>query len=200
MNESKHIAVYCASSSTIPEVYFEMGRELGRMMAERGATLVYGGGRVGLMGVVSHSIYQHGGKIIGVIPYFLEKLEVGNHDVGELIMTEGMRERKAIMEERADAFITLPGGFGTFEEVFEIVTGRQLGIHHKPMVIINTNGYYDTLIAQLKRAVEENFIKQPHLDMIHVAATPQEALDYIYNFTDAKPAVKFTQEEISKKI
>jgi uncharacterized protein (TIGR00730 family) len=198
MNKPIHIAGYCASSDAIPPEYFEMARELGRLMAERGAVLVYGGGRVGLMGAVSLSVHKYGGKVIGVIPYFLERIEIGNHEVGELILTDGMRERKAIMEERADAFITLPGGFGTLEEIFEIVTGRQLGIHQKPIVIINTNNFFGPLLEQIRVGFEQHFIKPEHSDLIHVVDTPAEALDYIFSFKPSTVEPKISTRDLGR--
>jgi uncharacterized protein (TIGR00730 family) len=200
MEKSLHIAVYCASSNAVDPLYFEAARELGTLMAQRGSTLVYGGGRVGLMGAVSAAVFQNGGKVVGVIPHFLERLEIGNHDIGELIYTDGMRERKAIMEDRADAFITLPGGFGTLEEIFEILTGRQLGVHHKPIVLLNTRGYYNPLLAMLQSAVDQYFVKPGHFALLHVADTPQQALDYIYNFSPQAPEEKFTEEELRKSV
>ncbi|MEI7556687.1 TIGR00730 family Rossman fold protein [Candidatus Chlorohelix sp.] len=196
MHKPIHIAVYCASSNAIAPHYFEVATQLGEMMAARGAVLVYGGGRIGLMGAVSQAMFKNGGSVIGVIPYFLERIEIGNHDAGELILTDGMRERKAIMEERADAFITLPGGFGTLEEIFEILTGGQLGVHQKPMVLVNTNGFYNHLLAQLKLGVEEHFIKAAHMELLHVANTPQEALDYIFNYQPHQHIKKVTEAEL----
>jgi cytokinin riboside 5'-monophosphate phosphoribohydrolase len=177
-----HIAVYCASSNTVPEVYFEAARELGRLMARQSAVLVYGGGSVGLMGAISNAMLESGAEVVGVIPYALQQREVGNDAVTELIITNSMRERKAIMEEKADAFITLPGGFGTLEEIFEIVTGRQLGYHAKPLVILNTAGFYDHLLEHLALSAQQNFLKQNHLDLLYVVNTPQEALDYINQY------------------
>jgi hypothetical protein len=177
----------------VPEVYFEAARELGRLMAEQEAVLVYGGGSVGLMGAVSNTMLELGAEVIGVIPFALQQREVGNNSVSELIITDGMRERKAIMEERADAFVTLPGGYGTLEEIFEIVTGRQLGFHHKPLVILNTAGFYDRLLEHLEFSVAHNFIRQAHFDLLQVVKTPQEALDYINHYHPPSLEDKFKE-------
>lgn len=180
--KGKAITIYCSSSSVVAPIYFEAARELGRLMARSGALLVYGGTHVGLMGAVSAAVREEDGYTVGVIPATLRQLGLANEHLSELIVTDGMRERKAQMELKADAFIALPGGYGTLEEFFEIVTNKQLGFHNKAIVLLNTNGYYDPLLEQLKRAIDEEFMKLGSLDLFHIAPTPQDALDYIANY------------------
>jgi uncharacterized protein (TIGR00730 family) len=175
----KAICVYCASSRDLPQVYFETARELARAMLERGHSLVYGGGNVGLMGELARTIQEGGGHIVGVIPRALRELELALETVDELVVTETMHERKATMSARANAFIALPGGFGTFEEICEAIAHRQLGLHPKPCVILNANGYYDPLIAQFERALREGFVSGRGRDYYAVARTVEEALDLV---------------------
>jgi len=176
------ITVYCSSSAALAPVYFEAARELGTLMARQGASLIYGGTHVGLMGAVSRAVRENGGYIIGIIPASLRQLGLADEHLDELIVTDGMRERKAQMEERAEAFIALPGGYGTLEEFFEIVTSKQLGFHRKPIVLLNTDGYYDPILTQINRAVEQEFMKPSGLQLFQVALSPQETLDYIAHY------------------
>ena len=143
------VTVYCSSSRDVDQVYFEAARELGRGMAQRGWPLVYGGNDLGLMGALANATRDAGGKVIGVTPQFLVDEGIADLRCDELIVTATMRERKAIMENRADAFVTLPGGLGTLEEIFEIIVGRVLGVHSKPIVLLNINGFYDPLLAMI---------------------------------------------------
>lgn len=142
-------------------------------------TLIYGGGNNGLMGMLSTTIHSLGGRIVGVIPQRLKELGYAFHGADEMIVTDGMRERKAIMEERADGFVGMPGGFGTMEEMLEIITLKQLEMIDKPIVFLNTNGFYDSLIEQIQRGVEEEFIYASNLELFHVTDSVRDALDYI---------------------
>ncbi len=178
----KTITVYCASSTALAPVYFEAARELGTLLGQSGATLVYGGTNIGLMGAIAEAALSAGGRVVGVIPALLNQAGIAHPDLTELILTDGMRERKTIMEERADGFITLPGGYGTLEEIFEILTLRQLGYHQKPIVILNTNDYYGPLLAQLRSATEQHFMKPDNLSYFHLATTPADALEYIATY------------------
>lgn len=178
----KNVTVYCSSSIAVAPLYFEAARELGAILAQAGATLVYGGTNVGLMGAISQAVRAGGGRTIGVIPERIQLLGITDTEVSELVVTDGMRERKAVMEDRADAFVALPGGFGTFEEFFEIVTAKQLGLHRKPIVLLNIAGYYDPLLQQLEKGAEQEFIKANGLLLFNVSTTPQAALDYIADY------------------
>jgi len=173
------ICVFCASSDHIPARYIETARELGRTMVERKTPLVYGGGNNGLMGVLSREIHERGGKITGVIPHGLKELGYAYEGADEIIVTDGLRERKAIMEERADGFIGLPGGFGTIEEMVEIITLRQLRMHSKPIVFLNAGGFYDGLLAQFETGYREGFIPDECRELYLVTGSAGAALDYI---------------------
>lgn len=177
-----NICVYCSSSDRIKRDYFPVAAEMGRLIGERGDTLIWGGGRVGLMGETARAVHASGGRVIGVIPQSLTSVEIAYQEADELIVTETMRERKHIMDERSDAFVILPGGFGTLEELAEILVLRILRYHDRPIVLLNTLGFYDKLLALFEHFVTEKFASQKHLDMIHVVATPgevYEALDQL---------------------
>ncbi|MFT7612204.1 MAG: hypothetical protein ACI9J3_001158 [Parvicellaceae bacterium] len=167
------IAVYCGSSAGVNPTYIEAAKKLGDIMVNLGADLVYGGAQIGLMGVIANQVLTKGGKVYGVIPDFLDEKEITHLGLTELYVTKDMPERKLKMFDLATGFIALPGGIGTFEELFEIFTWRQLNLHQKPIGILNTNGYYDHLIAQLNNSVQEGFLKQSHMDHIAIADDPK---------------------------
>lgn len=170
------ICVYCASSNAIAEDYFTLARELGTAMAGRGLGLVYGGGSVGMMGELARAVQAAGGHVAGVIPQFLLDREVGYLQADELIVTTTMRERKRLMDERAAAFVALPGGFGTLEELLEILTLRQLGYHDKPIIIVNADGFFDPLLAQFERGFAGGFTHERYRRLYAVAANVGETL------------------------
>lgn len=173
------ICVYGASSNAIDPAYIEAVEALGRSMARRGHGLVFGGGAQGLMGAVARGMTQGGGTIVGVAPSFFNVDGILYQHCTEFIYTETMRERKALMEQRADAFLMVPGGIGTFEEFFEILTLRQLGRHNKPIAVLNLRGYYDPMNAMLERAIAEDFMK-PVCRNLYALFQDQEALlDYL---------------------
>lgn len=177
-----NICVYGASSRTLDETYLKGGKELGREMAKRGHTLVFGGGDHGMMGAAAKGIKENGGKAIGVAPTFFNTGDILCKSCDEFIYTETMRERKQIMEDKSDAFIALPGGIGTFEELFEILTLKQLGRHSKPVAIFNINGYYDSIKDMFEKAVRENFMTKGCLELYGIFGTAEEVLDYIENY------------------
>ncbi|NJK79483.1 MAG: TIGR00730 family Rossman fold protein [Chloroflexaceae bacterium] len=168
------ICVFCGSRSGKNPVNEVVARQLGLIMAAHGWQLVYGGGSVGLMGVVARAVLEGGGAVVGVIPQALQEAEVGLEDATELIVPQTLRERKAIMDARSQAFVALPGGYGTFEELLETITLRQLGYHDKPIIVLNINGYYDPLIALFNHAIEQGFIRTEHADLYQVVATVDE--------------------------
>ncbi|PKK35277.1 MULTISPECIES: TIGR00730 family Rossman fold protein [unclassified Siphonobacter] len=172
----KKVAVFCGASSGSDLIYREVAAALGTYLANRQLTLVYGGGNVGLMGIVADAALAAGGEVIGVIPDFLKKWEVGHEGVTELIVTENMHERKARMAELSDGFITLPGGFGSMDELFEILTWKQLQIHKKPVGLLNINGFYDLLIAQMDRMVEAGFLRDSNRDLLVIADSIEELI------------------------
>lgn len=163
MNTIKTLAVFCGSSEGANPLYKETAQELGKQMHHQHITLVYGGGNRGLMGIVAESLYSLGGRVIGVLPQALNRSDVRLHQVEErLIVVPTMHERKATMYELADAFVALPGGIGTFEEILEVYTWLQLGYHTKPVALLNIAGFYDSLLAFLEHSVQEGFLKADH--------------------------------------
>lgn len=168
--------VYSASSGQVPAVYLEAARTLGRLIASGNHTLVNGAGRTGLMGACTDACLAAGGKAIGVIPQFMIDQGWQHRGMTELLVTPDMHSRKELMAEKSDACIALAGGVGTLEELLEIITWKQLGLYLKPIIILNTNGYYDALLAQLQRAADECFMRPQHTAIWSVAATPEEAI------------------------
>lgn len=174
----------------MPGRYAEAARELGALMARRGHTLVNGAGRTGLMGAVAEACMQAGGEAVGVIPRFMVEQGWQHDGMSRLVVTDDMHRRKETMAAMADACIALPGGVGTLEELLEIITWKQLGLYLKPIVVLNTGGYFDALLAQLERAVEENFMRELHRNIWSVAATPAEALRLAETTPAWDPAVR----------
>jgi len=175
----KRVCVYCGSSSGDDPAYAGAARELGALLAQRGLGLVYGGGRVGLMGTIADAVLAAGGNVIGVIPEMLVKMEVAHLGLADLRVVGSMHERKALMVELADAFIALPGGFGTLEEFSEVLTWAQLGLHRKPQGLLNIAGYYDPLLAFFDRAVAANFIRLAHRGLVISETDPARLLDLL---------------------
>ena len=172
----RSICVFCGSSPGANPAYSEAARELGAVLAAEGRRLVYGGGNVGLMGVVADAVLQAGGTVVGVIPQHLLDLEVGHRGVTELRVVHSMHERKEQMSTLADAFVLLPGGLGSLEEFFEIWTWGQLGMHDKPCGLLNVAGYFDGLLEFLDRAVDEKFVRDVHRGMVVVESDPADLL------------------------
>lgn len=170
------VCVYCGAHTGTNPAYRVAAQQFGAALAQRGWSLIYGGGNVGLMGAVAHGALDAGGQVIGVIPQALLDIEVGLRDATELIVTETMRERKAIMDARADAFVTLPGGFGTLEELLEVLTLRQLGYHTRPIILINLDGYYTPLLRLFAHTVEAGFVAPGQLDLYQVVSSVEEAI------------------------
>jgi cytokinin riboside 5'-monophosphate phosphoribohydrolase len=173
------ITVYCSSSDAVGEPYRTAAHELGTLIAQRGFHMIYGGSQAGLMGVVSEAAFAAGGTIQAIMPSLFQAAQLTHNEQIELILTEGMRARKTLMEERASAFIALPGGYGTLEEVLEIITNRQLRLHDKPIVLLNVNDYYAPLLAQFQAGVDQHFIRPEYLDLFHVATNAGDALTHI---------------------
>ncbi|MBI1318911.1 MAG: TIGR00730 family Rossman fold protein [Candidatus Hydrogenedens sp.] len=179
----QHLAVYASSSDAVEPVFREAARELGHLIGDRGYTLVYGAGSIGLMGVVARAVHERNGRVVGVIPEKLSALEITYEASDELIVTTGMRDRKAIMEARADAFVALPGGFGTLEELLEVLTLKQLDYHNKPIVILNVDGLFDGLLRQFETLFERSFTHDGHRDLYHVATTVAGVFEYLDTYT-----------------
>ncbi|HEY9245219.1 MAG TPA: TIGR00730 family Rossman fold protein [Candidatus Methanoperedens sp.] len=177
------ICVFCSSSSAVDSIYSSEAVELGKMLGREGFDLIFGGANVGLMGAVAKAAKNSGTKVIGVIPESFLKKEIAYREADELIISRDLRERKGILESRSDAFIALPGGFGTIEEIMEILTLKQLKLHNKPVVFINTNGYYDNLIAQFETGYRENFAKKNYKEIYHISKSAEDAIDHIKNYS-----------------
>jgi uncharacterized protein (TIGR00730 family) len=177
MTMIRSVCVFCGSRDGENPAYREAARELGAGIASRGLRLVFGGGRVGLMGVVADAALAAGGEVIGIIPDSLYQREVAHVALTELLIVGSMHERKAAMADRSDAFIALPGGFGTFEEFFEVLTWAQLGFHRKPCLLLDVEGYWSPLAAMVDRAVEDGFIPREQRSLMLEAAGPAAALD-----------------------
>ncbi len=175
----KSIAVFCASASGAKPEFLEAARDLGHRIAERNYSVVYGGASVGTMGALADAALAAGGKVVGVIPGVIIDLEIAHPGLTELHIVATMHERKALMASRADAFIALPGGYGTLDEFIEILTWAQLRIHTKPCVIVNVGGYYDPLLAFFDRAVEAGLIKPENRSLVQVARDASEGLGII---------------------
>ena len=188
----ERICVFCGSSPGRSEIYVEQARALGQAMAERGIELVYGAGGIGLMGAVADAVIEAGGEVMGVIPYALASKERA-HPQAEMRVVNTMHERKAMMADLSDAFIALPGGFGTFEELMEIITWGQLGIHQKPIGVLNTAGYYDPLLAMIDRAVEEGFILPRYRRLIVVASEVEELLERLFRYEPLEGIVQWIE-------
>lgn len=180
MNRITSVCVYCASSTKIPAVYFEAAARLGRLLGEKKLRVINGAGNIGLMRAVSDATLTAGGMVTGVIPRFM--VEEGWHHQGltELVEVENMHERKQRMAALSDGAIALPGGCGTLEELLEIITWKQLGLYVNPVILLNTNGFFDPLLAMLERCVDQHFMRPQHAALWAVARTPEEAVDKLY--------------------
>jgi TIGR00730 family protein len=178
----KRICVFCGSNNGANPAYLEAAEKVGKFFAENGIELVYGGGRVGLMGRIADTVLAYGGQVIGVIPHDLAVKEVAHQGLTELHVVGSMHERKALMASFAEGFIALPGGFGTFEEFCEIITWAQLGIHQKPCAILNVGGFYDHLIAMFEYAMRENFIRGEHKKLVLVESEIERLFTLMKNY------------------
>ena len=180
MSETAKIGVYCGSKAGVDgadSTYVRDAEALGHEIARRGLGLVYGGGNVGLMGVIAEAVMAGGGETVGVIPRALEEKELAHRGVSELIVVDNMHERKAIMAQRSIAFVALPGGYGTLEELFEVTAWAQLGFHQKPIGLLNTDGYFDHLLAFLDHAMHEGFLRERHRALLRVESDPLTLID-----------------------
>jgi len=190
----KNITVFCGSNSGFRNDYRQAAESLARLFVENNIRLVYGGGNVGLMGIIADEVMRAGGEVIGIIPDSLDKKEVGHRGITELRVVESMHERKAQMAELADGFIAMPGGIGTFEEFFEILTWAQLGFHEKPCAVLNIAGYYDGLLALCDNAVSEGFLRPAHRQLILDDSNPEVLLEKMRNLTPV-PVEKWIKAE-----
>jgi uncharacterized protein (TIGR00730 family) len=178
----RRVCVFCGSSAGTRDIYQQAAQTVGRLLCQRGIDLVYGGGRVGLMGILADACLDEGGRVIGVIPQALADREVAHTGLTELRIVGSMHERKALMADLSDAFVSLPGGFGTWEEFFEVLTWAQLGIQRKACGVLNVNGYYDPLIGMADRALSEGFLREGHRDLLLSDADPELLLDRLSDY------------------
>lgn len=188
MSERPHICVFCGSSSGVSPAFREHAARVGAGLARRGVGLVYGGGRVGLMGVAADSALAGGGRVVGVIPTPLATREIAHHGLTELHVVPGMHERKALMAERSIAFLTLPGGVGTYEEFFEILSWATLGLHNKPIGLLNVEGYFDPLFALLEFGADQGFIRGRCLDLLLTSDDPENLIGDLLAYVPPPPA------------
>lgn len=177
----KKICVYCGSRHSSDPLFPQLAQQTGAEIAKKGWGLVFGGGKVGMMGLLADAALDKGAQVFGVIPSFLKKEEVAHTGLTELFETADMHSRKAKMETLSDAFLILPGGFGTLDEFFEILTWKQLGLHNKPVILLNASGYFDGLIQFTTTAIKHGYIRQKHLDLFSVCNTLEESIAVLEN-------------------
>jgi uncharacterized protein (TIGR00730 family) len=177
----KSVLLFCGSATGNDQQIIEEAKFFGRYLAQNNYRLIYGGGNIGIMGIVATEVMNHGGQVIGIIPQFLMEKEVGKIDTTEIHVVKSMHERKAMMCDYADMVIALPGGFGTFDELFEMLTWLQLGLHNKPIGVLNVNGFYDLLLKQLDHLVEKEFLKSSNRDLIIVDNNTVDLMNKLEN-------------------
>ncbi|MEZ4886791.1 MAG: TIGR00730 family Rossman fold protein [Chitinophagales bacterium] len=178
----KSICVFCGSNAGTKPEYIEAAKQFGYLLVENNIRLIFGGGNVGLMGIIADAVLEKGGEAIGVIPHFLMDKEVGHTGLTEMKLVKTMHQRKELMADLSDAFITMPGGIGTMEEFFEIFTWGQLGLHPKPFGILNVGGYYDHLLAFFENMVQERFLSKSNYEMLHASPKPDVLLKQLLNY------------------
>jgi uncharacterized protein (TIGR00730 family) len=191
----RRVCVFCGSAAGAHPGYAAAARDLGRALAGRGLGLVYGGGRVGLMGEVATAALAAGGEVLGVIPHALSAKEIALAECTELVVVGTMHERKALMADRADAFVALPGGFGTCDELFEILTWAQLGIHRKPVALLNVNGFFTPLLGWLDHVVREGLLRPKHRELVLVADAAPDLLSKLAGWVPPAPVTKWVDPE-----
>ncbi len=190
----KSVLVYCGASPGTNPVYRETAEALGLALVKRKIRLIYGGGSLGLMGVVSNTVMKNGGEATGIIPNFLDKMEVGNPDLTEIHRVDTMHQRKSLMQELCDGIITLPGGFGSMDELFEILTWAQLGLHQKPIGLLNINGFYDPLIAQIDMMVKEGFLRMENRGLMVISDNIEDLFTKMENY-EPVPVMKWLEKK-----
>ena len=190
MSDVKSVCVYCGSSSAVSQSYKDAGAALGAEMAANGVELIYGGGQVGIMGIVADAVLAGGGRVVGVIPEFLHEAEVGKNDVTELIRVDSMHVRKQIMAERSDGFVVLPGGFGTLDEFFEILTWRQLKLHNKPIIVADIDGYWRPLVQAIDHIVEAGFARPENRALFDVVTRIEDVMPSLIRLSSEDKSVE----------
>lgn len=190
----RRLCVFCGSKVGNQAVYTESAHRLGKLLVAQGWSLVFGAGHIGLMGVLADTVLQAGGEAIGVIPQALVDRELAHRGLSQLHIVATMHERKSLMADLSDAFVALPGGYGTADEMFEILTWAQLGLHAKPVGLLNTAGFFDPLLAWLERAVQDDFLRAKHRQLLLVAAEPESLLGLIDQYRPEPPEPKWLDE------
>lgn len=191
MAGKERICVYCSSSNYLPEKFYKFSKEFGEKIAQNGYDMVYGGTTVGMMGVIANTALNNGSDVIGVIPERIASFGLKHPDLAKVIITKDMRERKATMEKYADIFVALPGGFGTFEEIFEILVAKQLSYHDKPVIFFNFDGYYDNMLKMFNTVYENKFAKEEMKSLYFVANTIEEMFDYLKTYKPQEVTIKW---------
>lgn len=196
-NSDYNVVVYCASSSLLRPVFTHAATRLGGLLAKNGITCVNGAGKEGLMGALNDAVLQHGGRVKGIIPRFMSDAGWGHDELTELIVTDTIHERKALMAETADAVVALPGGMGTLEELAEILTWKQLGLSRHPIILLNVDHYYDPLLTFFEKMISERFMRDDFRRMWLVADTPEEVISLLQNYPEWNPTFgKYTRKEL----
>ena len=188
MTRVRSLCVFCSSSDLVPQSFRQDAESLADRLVAAGTTLVYGGGSVGLMGALADRMLSRGGRVVGVIPRFLADKELAHGRLTEMIVTETMHERKQEMSRRAEAFAVLPGGFGTLEEFFEILTWKQLHLHDRPIIVANTGGWFDPILAWFDKGVELNMVKKRNVDMVTIVKDAGEIVEELFRQRRSEPA------------
>ena len=191
ISNKQKICVYCSSSNNLPEKFYIFAKELGEQIAKHNYNMVYGGTTVGMMGVIAGNAQNNGSEVIGVIPERIASFGLKNLELSEIIMTKDMRERKATMEKISDIFVAAPGGFGTFEEIFEIIVAKQLGYHNKPVIFLNFDGYYNNLLKMFDTVYENHFAKNEMKNLYYIADCIDDMFDYIKNYIPVEVVLKW---------
>ncbi len=189
MDNKKRATIFCASSPKIRQIFFDEARQLTSMLVDNNYGIVYGGGSVGLMGCVADEALRMGGEVIGIIPKFMVEVEWQHKGVSDMRLTQTMAQRKQMLIDLADVIVILPGSTGTMDELFDAMADKKLGLIQKPIVILNTDGFYDALKVQLQKMVSENFMNQCHLDTVYFATSPADAIEYLQRSADNQPTI-----------
>lgn len=191
MENKKSLCIYCSSSNHLPDKFYEISRELGEKLAKNGYNMVYGGTVVGMMGVIADTASKFGAKVTGVIPERIEAFGLKHPALAQVVITKDMRERKATMEKLSDGFIAMPGGFGTFEEVFEILVAKQLGYHNKPVIFMNFDNYYSNLFKMFDTIYENKFAKEETKSLYFIANSLDEMFEYLKSYSPKEFVLKW---------
>ena len=191
MTKKQTICVYCSSSNYLDEKFYNFAEQFGRAIGKNGYNMVYGGTKVGMMGVIANNALKNGAEVIGVIPERIASFGLKNPELATVVITKDMRERKATMEKNSDIFVALPGGFGTFEEIFEILVAKQLGYHHKPIIFYNFDGYYDNMFKMFETVYSNNFAKEDIRKIYKVVSSIDEMYEYLKTYEPVEVALKW---------